>query len=67
MKKREPKDCAIYIRVTKATKQKFEEMAARFGTPSEVLRELIEGFIEGRVTIAPPQDKESLYVTRNEN
>lgn len=63
-----PKSEAIYVRVTPETKKRFAEVAARFGTPSEVLRELVVGFIEDRVTIVPPQDKkESLYNARIED
>ena len=67
MDTRKPKSDALYLRVTPETKMRFAQEAARFGTPSDVLRELVIGFIEGRVIIEPPtQNKESLYnVTRN--
>lgn len=69
MRKTKPKSKALYARVTDETKQRFAEAAARFDlTPSDVLRELVIGFIEGRVTVMPPTDKkESLYVPRSEN
>ena len=69
MRKNKPKSKALYARVTDETKQRFAEVAARFDlTPSDVLRELVIGFIDGRVTIVPPtESKESLYVPRNEN
>ena len=68
MNEREPKSYALYVRVTPDVKRKFMEAAARYGTPSEVLRELVLALIDGRVTVSPPETvKESLYnVTRNE-
>lgn len=68
MNERQPKSEAIYLRVTPETKKRFAEVAARFGfIPSEALRELVSAFIEGRLTVAPPPDKESLYAPRTEN
>ena len=68
MTERTPKTDAIYLRVRADTKKQFLETANRYGAPSEILRELIIAFIEGRVTIAPPANpKENLYVTRNED
>ncbi len=32
----------------------FDEKAEKYGGRSTVMRELISGFIDGRVTIAPP-------------
>ena len=63
MKKTNPKSQALYARVTVETKMRFAEVAARFDlSPSDVLRELVIGFIEGRVTVTPPTSKkESLY------
>lgn len=68
MSEHKPKSEAIYLRVTPETKRRFSEVASRFGTPSEVLRELVNAFIEGRVTVMPPtEQKESLYAPRIEN
>jgi hypothetical protein len=68
MNEPKPKSEAIYVRVTPEAKKQFHDKAARFGTPSEVLRELVLGFIEDRVTIVPPADKkESLYNAGTEN
>lgn len=65
---KQPKTEAIYLRVTPTLKQHFTETASRYGTPSDVLRELILAFVEGRITITPPPNqKESLYVPRSEN
>lgn len=59
---KQPRSEALYLRVTPDTKQRFVEKASRYGTPSDVLRELIMAFVEGRVTLHPPTDrKESLY------
>ena len=68
-KSKEPKTSVIYLRVTAKMNRDFKEAAARYGYPSDVLRELIRGFIEGRVTVTPPiPEKENLfYVTRNED
>jgi hypothetical protein len=47
---------------------KFHAKAKKFGIPSDVLRELIEAFLENRLTITPPVTrKESLYVTRTQD
>lgn len=68
MSEPEAKTDRIYVRVTRVTKSAFHAMSSRFGMhPSEVLRELVEGFVDGRVTIIPPQNKESLYNARTEN
>lgn len=67
MTERKPKSEAIYVRVTPETKQRFIEKAEQFDplSASDVLRELVIGFIEDRVSIIPPTDKkESLYVPR---
>lgn len=68
MKPRKPKSDALYVRVTPETKAAFSAKAEQYGpdlSASDVLRELVIGFIEDRVTIIPPHDKkESLYVPR---
>lgn len=64
------KSAYLTVRVADKTRTKFHAKARKFGTPSEVLRELIDAFIEDRVTINPPvtgNPKEKLYVTRIEN
>lgn len=54
------------VRVAERVRRKFHVKASRHGLPSEVLRELIEAFIEDRLVINPPSKmKEPLYVTRN--
>ena len=64
------KSAYLTVRVADKTRTKFHAKARRFGTPSEVLRELIDAFIEDRVTINPPvtgNPKENLYVPRSQN
>jgi hypothetical protein len=64
------KSAYLTVRVADKTRTKFHAKARKFGTPSEVLRELIDAFIEDRVTINPPvtgNPKEKLYVPRSEN
>lgn len=64
------KSAYLTVRVSGKTHTKFHDKAKKFGTPSEVLRELVDAFIEDRVTIQPPvtgNPKEKLYVPRSEN
>jgi hypothetical protein len=59
-----PKSEQIFVRVTPEQKAAFMSKAAQYEplTASDVLRELVVGFSEDRVTIVPPPDKkESLY------
>lgn len=61
---REPKDVNLNTRVTRKEKLAFNEKASRYGNPSEVLRELANAFVEGRLVIQPPvtpSKKELLY------
>ena len=52
----------VFARVSPETKLKLTELAARLDlTASDVIRELVTGYCEGRVTVSPPPDKESLY------
>ena len=58
----------LTVRVTDSTRTKFHARASRFGTPADILREIIEAFVEDRLTIAAPVTrKEKLYVNRTEN
>lgn len=62
------KTAMFFLRMTPADKQELLDVASRFGAPSEVLREVLRAFVEGRVTIVPPENmKESLYVPRNQD
>ena len=64
------KSAYLSVRLPDKTRTKFHVKAKQFGTPSEVLRELVDAFIEDRVTIQPPVNrnpKEKLYEPRIEN
>lgn len=61
-----PKSKAAFlsVRVTEQTRSKFHAKAQKYSTPSGVLRDLVDGFIQDRVTISPPSNhvtKESIY------
>lgn len=59
-----PKSAFLTVRVSPVTRAKFHGKAQKYGQPSDVLRELIEAFLEDRLSIVPPVNrKESLYVT----
>jgi hypothetical protein len=51
------------------THRKFRDKAERFGGVAEVIREMVDAFIENRLVIHPPATpkKESLYVARTED
>ena len=50
------------VRVPSKTRTMFVRKSTPFGKPSEVLRELIEAFIDGRLTIQKPvTSKDKLY------
>ena len=58
------KSAFLTVRVTGKMRTLFQRKAESFGKPSEVLRELIEAFVENRLTIQPPvtrNPKEKLY------
>lgn len=59
----------LTVRLHQQIHQAFRAKAERFGGVSEVMRELVEAFIEDRVVIHPPVQpkKESLYVARSED
>lgn len=49
-----PKSAYLSVRVSGKTRIKFHNKAAKYGlVPSEALRELIDAFIENRITIQP--------------
>jgi len=58
------KNVQLAVRVDSRTKRNFNKKAAKIGEVSEVHRELINAFIEGRLTITPPPTikLEKLYV-----
>lgn len=69
--KRESKTTMLFARVDTDVRKRFIEKAGQFGTPSEIIRELVTAFIEDRLQIEPPTPtygkKEKLYVTRKED
>ena len=59
------KSAYLSVRIPDKTRTKFHDKAKKFGTPSEVLRELIDAFIEDRVILKPSVNRnplEKLYV-----
>ncbi len=61
------KSAFLSVRVTGKTRTKFHEKARKLGKPSEVHREIVEAFVENRLTIQPPVNNrnplEKLYAT----
>lgn len=59
-----PKTSFLTVRVTDQTRIKFCDKAKQYGQPSEVLREIVDAFVEDRVKIIHPVNRnlESLYV-----
>ena len=57
-------DTHMTLRVTQRVRTAFNRKAERYGKPSDVLRELIEAFLDDRLVIQPNPRKESLYVPR---
>lgn len=60
-------NCHITFRVNNKTRIAFNRKAQKYGIPSDVLRELVQAFLDDRLVIQPDPKKESLYVTRIEN
>jgi len=58
------KDVHMTLRVNERVRAAFNRKAVRYGKPSDILRELIDAFIDDRLTIEPNPRKESLYVPR---
>jgi hypothetical protein len=57
------KSAYLSARVTEKSRNKFHAKVKKLGKPSEILRELIDAFIEDRIIINPPvTSKEKLYV-----
>lgn len=54
-------DTHLTIRINSSTKAEFDKKATKYGKPSEVLREMIIAFNEGRLKIKPDPKKETLY------
>lgn len=65
-----PKDLyseSYNLRLSKKLKMDFQRKAHRFGKAPDVLREIMQAFVDNRLTIQPDPKKETLYVTRTEN
>lgn len=60
-------NCYLTLRVTQQVRTKFMRKAERYGKPSDVMRELIEAFLDERLVIRPNPRKESLYVARSQD
>ena len=54
-------DKVLAARVTGAVHKKFHAKARKYGKPSDVLREIIEAFVEDRLVIQPSPTKRNLY------
>ena len=57
----------LTVRLKPAAHKAFRVKASRYGGVSDVLRELIEAFLDDRLVIQPNPKKESLYVTRSQD
>ena len=56
------KDSFITVRVPNNTRLKFYAEASEYGRrPSDLIRELVEAFIENRLVIQPPSNRKELY------
>lgn len=63
------KGTMINVRVKHRFKERFNRKARKFGKPADVIREILEAFVDDRLQINPPvnNSKDSLYVNRTEN
>lgn len=55
----------LSVRVTDKVRLKFHSKASKMGSPSDVLRELVDAFVEDRIIIKPPvttNPMEKIYV-----
>lgn len=50
-------ETCISVRVSTKLRSAFHRSAKRHGKPSDVLRELMLAFVEGRLTVTPSQRK----------
>lgn len=57
-----PRTKFLTVRIKPADHKKFHDKATRYGGVSEVLREMIEAFMDDRLSVKPNPLKESLYV-----
>jgi hypothetical protein len=59
-------DC-ITVRLETELREKFCEKAYSYSTPSDLLREFINAFVEDRLHMDPPTRERSLYVPRSQD
>lgn len=64
---KKPMDRFLTIRVTQAFHKRFHSKAANFGRPSDVLREIVEAFLEDRLVIQPGTKRNLYHVTRSQD
>lgn len=64
-----PKTAHLATRVSPRVRAKFIAKATAYANHTEVLRELVEAFVEDRLTITQPPvtRKENLYVPRSQD
>ena len=60
-----PMDKTLSLRLDGKKRTAFHKEAKKYGNPSDILREIIEAFIDRRLVIQSDPKKENLYVTRN--
>jgi len=51
-------DSTLSVRVTEKMQTAFHRRASRYGKPSDTLRELIQAYLDGRLTVTPPTRKD---------
>ena len=56
----DPKSELIFVRVTPPFAAAFREWSAQYGSFSDVVREILEAAVDGRLTIQPNPDKPSM-------
>lgn len=55
------KDQQIAVRLAPDSRRLFINKAAQYGGTSVVLRELVQAFVEDRVTVKPPSIEGTIY------
>lgn len=57
----------LVVRLSPDVSKAFDRKCEAYGSPSQVVRELVSAFLEDRLTIVPPTTRKSLYVSRSKN
>jgi hypothetical protein len=52
------------FRISRKLKMEFLKKSRKFGKSTDILREIVEAFVDDRLVIHPNPKKESLYVNR---